>query len=174
METNKQITRSVLVKCWKPEYYDAADHAIVTLSEDLILMLDKRLAQAKALNESDFYGITWWDYSPFFLACGGPETVGSDMSEEDFDAALEANYFVQLPESFTEESVGEAIAPMRPVTLTVTANGFYWTGTDKYIGAEGRVETYEMAASTVDDWAELVGCTEMLAKVRRCSDEGNS
>lgn len=162
----------VLIKCFYPEDYDAADHAVIELTEDLILTLDKRLAQAKAMYEQGFYGTKWWDYTPDFIACAGPETVGSDMSEEDFEHMLESNCYVQLPNVFEHDC-----ARMSPIILTICVSsmidkppvgGFYWTGTDKYIGTQGRVETYEMHEDVVDEWAELIGCTEILKKARKC------
>jgi hypothetical protein len=167
---------NVLVKCYHPEYYEAANSAVIEVTENVILMLDKRLAQAKAMNDKDFYGTKWWDYTPDFVFCKGPDSIGLAMDEEEFDKILDANGYICFADDFDLEKLEDA--PMRPVVLTVTANGFYWTGTDKYIGNEGRVETYELGASTIDEWAESLGCEEMLAKVRACrgevKDEGNS
>lgn len=167
-------TRNVLVKCWYPEFYDGADHAVIEVTEDLILRLDKLIAQAKAMWEDGFYGTKWWDYTPVFICCGGPESVDSEMSEEAFENALEANYYVRLPDSFDLDKHEEA--GMSPVVLTVCASkgasdpigGFYWTGTDKHVGALGRVETYEMHEDILDEWAEMISCTEMLTEERRC------
>lgn len=165
----------VLVRCFTPEHYDAANHAVIEVNEELILMLDKRLAQARAMWESGFFGTKWWDWTPYFIPCSGPDSVGSDMSEDDFDQFLDANHFVRLADDFKRP---DNYAPMSPIVLTVCASeirhdgrisgSFLWTGTDKHIGANGRVETYEQHEDVVDEWAELIGCTEMLAKVRSC------
>jgi len=168
------MTRFVLIKVRVPDWYEWADSAIIEVTEDLVLMLDKRMAQTKAMFEKDFYGTRWWNYAPYFVMSGGPGTFGLDMTEEDFENALEANCFIALPEGFEGP---EEYAPIDTLILTMSAvitakkttmGGFQWSGYDKHTGAEGRVETYEMVDSTIDDWAELIGCTEMLAKVRRC------
>jgi hypothetical protein len=159
---------NVLVKCFVPEYYDAADSAVIEVTENLILMLDKRLAQAKAMNDNDFYGTKWWDYTPYFIPTSGPDSVGLEMNEEDFERDLESNGYMRLADDFKEP---EDMARMDCCTLTVSASGFGWTAIDKYIGSAGIVETYEQGASVVDEWAELIGFTEKLAKVRACRGE---
>lgn len=165
----------VLVKCYYQDGYDAADHAVIEVTEDLILLLDKRLAQARSMWEEGFFGMKWWDYTPDFIPCGGPESVGLNMCEEDFETALEENYCVRLSDTFKRP---DDYAPMDPVVLTVCASqkslgakpvgSFYWTGTDKYVGSVGRVETIEMPEDIIDRWAEMINCTEVLAKVRSC------
>ena len=155
---------NIIVKTHKPDYYEGADMALIPVTENLILMLDKRLAQAQSLNETDFYGTKWWDYTPEFIACGGPESVGSDLSEEEFEKTLEENWYVPVGDF---EVSAEEVSRMRPVVLIVTANGFYWTGTDKYIGTP--IETNELSKDVIDEWAEAIGCTETLQKVRRAT-----
>ena len=158
----------VLVKCYYPDGYDAADHAVIEVTEDLILLLDKRMAQAKAMREDDFYGTTWWDYSPEFIPCAGPSSVGLNMCEEYFETALEGkNYCVRLSDTFKRP---DNYAPMSCIVLTICASkssgGFYWTGTDKH--GEIHVETIELCKEVIDKWAEWIDCTEMLKKVRSC------
>jgi len=78
----------VLVECCKPEYYDAADSAVIEVTEDLLLMLDKRLAQSKTMWEEGFYGTKWWNYTPYFIPTAEPKSVGLDMDEEEFESCL--------------------------------------------------------------------------------------
>lgn len=153
----------VLVKSRVPEYYDAADGAAIEVTEGLVLTLAHRIAVTKKAFEDQFYGTKWWDYTPYFVPFVGPETFDLDMTEEDFEHQLESNYWVRLPDSFDPDKAN--YAPMSPCTLTVCASkgdseivgGFYWTGTDKYIGCTGRCETYEMHEDTLKDWAEILG-----------------
>lgn len=166
----------VIIRCSKPEHYEAADAAVIEVTEELILMLDRRMAQARSIFEEGFYGTKWWDYTPTFIPCGFANDVDLDMDDADFEAVLEKHRYVRLADDFDAE--GEDYAPMRPVTLTITVTtdkdgspvgGFYWTGTDKYVGS--RVETHDLHQNTLDEWAEAIGCTEALAKVRRCRGE---
>lgn len=154
----------VLVKGYIPEYYDAADGAAIEVTEELVLTLAHRMMVTKKVFEDQFFGTKWWDYTPYFVPFGGPETFDLDMTEEDFEHQLESNYYVRLPDSFDVQTAD--YAPMRPCTLTVCASsngkgdiigGFYWTGTDKYIGNTGRCETYELHEDTLKEWAELLG-----------------
>jgi hypothetical protein len=162
----------VAVKCRTPDWFENGDHAVIELDEDLILLLDKRVAHAKRSWDEDFYGIKWWDYEPQFLTLTAED---AEMDEQDFDAALESNYFIRLPDSFDPAKF--ECSRMSPITQTVCHHkqiaglhrigkgSFYWVGTEKHSGA--RVETYELSADVIDEWAELIGCTETLEKVRR-------
>jgi len=163
----------VLVKARVPDWYEAADCAVIEVTENLILTLDKRIAQTKALFEQDFYGTRWWDCSPYFILSGGPEKFGLGMDEDEFENHLDANEAIPLPNFKTPDEY----APIDTLILTVscvrtakgtTMAGFQWSGYDKHIGDSGRVTTYEMTEDTLDEWAEFVDCTEMLKKVRSC------
>lgn len=155
----------VLVKCFTPEYYDAANCAVIEVTEDLVLMLDKRMAQTKAMEEPGFYGTRWWDYTPYFVMSAGPESFGVDMSEEDWGDNLDGNMFIPLPEKY---ETPDEYAPIDTLILTITSDAFQWSGYDKHIGDSVRATTYEMTATTINEWAELIGCTETLQKVRSC------
>lgn len=172
---NGETTMFVLIKTRVPDWYEDADCAVIEVTEDLVLMLDKRMAKTKSMFERDFYGTRWWDNSPYFIGSGGPEGLGLDMTEEEFEHRLEANYFIPLPnfkepEEHAPASIDTVILTMSAVLTAneTTMGGFQWSGYDKYVGDSCRVTTYEMADSTIDLWAELIGCTEMLAQVRRC------
>lgn len=165
MNGNTPYSRFVIIKARVPDWYESADCAVVEVTEDLVLMLDKRMAMTKAIAEQDFYGTRWWDYSPYFVMSAGPDSFGVDMSEEDWEDNLDGNFFIPLPEAY---KTPDEYAPIDTVILMITPDAFQWSGYDKHIGDTGRVTTYEMTATTVDEWAELIGCTEMLAKVRRC------
>lgn len=150
----------VLVKCYCPEYYDAASHAVIEITPDLIKMLRIRVAQAKHIFKEDFYGTKWWDYCPEFLNVGGPDSIGLEMDEEEFDSILDSNGYIPLPNF---DPAKFEFARMSPVVLTVCASktkdgvsgGFYWTGTDKYEGS-CRVETFEMTEAALQEWADLL------------------
>lgn len=170
MNGNKPYSRFVLIKARVPDWYEAADCAVIEVTERLVLMLDKRIAQTLAMMEKDFYGTRWWDYAPYFVMSAGPETFGLEMTEEEFEDQLEANEYIALPEAYESP---EDCAPIDTIILTIGATvkdhaGFQWSGYDKHIGDTGRVTTYDQDQSVVDGWAELIGCTETLAKVRRC------
>jgi len=176
MTDNTPKPRVVIIKARVPDFYEGADVAAIEVTEDLILMLDKRIAQTKRMFEQDFYGTRWWSYAPYFVRSAGPETFGIQMSEEDFEAALDANGWVEVPEDSDYDPAEDDYAPIDTLLLQIgavlTANdttfaGWQWTGYDKYIGDSARVTTYEMAEATVDEWAELIGCTEKLRQVRR-------
>jgi len=156
---------NVLIRCFHPEFYDAANHAVIEITEDLIFMLHKRMSITKKLWEKGFLGTKWENNSPDFIPVANSADVGlanMDKYGDEFDRTLDSNDYIQLPDSF----VPDEYAPMRPIVLTIFATkysddsikgGFIWTGTDKYIGSEGRVETYEMPEDTITEWAKLIG-----------------
>lgn len=158
-------SRFVLIKARVPDYYEGADCAVIEVTEALVLRLDKRIAMTMAMSgEEDFYGTRWWDCSPYFVGSVGPETFGLDVSEETFENALEGCGFLFIPEGYAP---GEHSA-IDTLILTIDPDGdFQWSGYDKYVGEVARVSTYRVEADSLDEWAELIGCTEMLAKARR-------
>jgi hypothetical protein len=161
---DKTHSRFVIIKTRVPDFYEGADVAIIRVTENLVLTLDRRIALTKAMFEDSFYGTRWWDYTPRFVSSGGPDDFGLDMSEEDFEDNLEANMFIPLPDGYKVPCKTASID-----TLLMTIGVVWqWTGYDKHVGDSARVSTYEMTETTVDEWAELIGCTEMLKKVRRC------
>lgn len=171
------MTRFVLIKARVPDWYEAADCAVIEVTENLILKLDKRIAQTKALFEDDFYGTRWWDYSPYFVMSGGPETFDLEMDEDEFENRLDACESIVLPEGY---EVPDECASIDPLILTIgvthdyrinpkgNSAGFKWSGYDKHIGDSAPVTTYEMTEFELDEWAKLIGCTETLKKVRSC------
>jgi len=167
------MTRFVLIKANVPDWYEAANCAVVEITDNLIFMLDKRITQTKKMFEKDFYGTRWWDCSPYFVMSAGPETFGLKMDEEEFENRLDANEAIPLPEGY---ETPDEYAPIDTLILTIGAThtakgttfaGFQWTGYDKHIGDTGRVSTYQIAEADLDEWAELIGCTEMLHKVHK-------
>lgn len=155
----------IIVRCFTPEYYDGCDHAVIEITPALVDYLARRIPLARKLksDDNDFWGIKYTDYSPTFIALGDSEKIG--QADEDFDAAMDANHCVILPDNFKLDDFDEA--RMSPIVLTITAErmpddqvpraGFYWTGTDKYIGSAGRCETYELTEEDLYEWAEALG-----------------
>lgn len=159
----------VIVKCRIPDYFENGDHALIELSEDLILTLDKRVTAAKRNWEEQFHGMEWWDYTPDFLTMTPDD---AEMEEEEFDHVLEGNGYILLPETF-DPAKHEPFTRIDYAILTVCANQqangvggeFYWTGTEKHTGAQ--MESYTLPECVIDEWAELIGFTEKLRQVRR-------
>jgi len=160
------MSRFVLVKTRVPDFYEGADCAVIEVTKDLILTLDKRIAQTKKMFDKDFYGTRWWDCTPYFVLSAGPESFGLDMSEEEFETRLDANESIALPEEYEPEEYD----PIDTLILTISAvmtgkgttmAGFQWSGYDKYVGDAGRVTTYELTEHELDEWAKLIGYTDI-------------
>ncbi|KKL85646.1 hypothetical protein LCGC14_1952610, partial [marine sediment metagenome] len=149
------------------------DYAVIEITESLILMLDKRVAQAKAMLEVGIGGTKWCDDTLDFLAVGGPQNAGLDMSEENFHSALESNLFINLPETFDSVKF-ERNFTNRVLLFTCASNDgdrtvgrFYWTGSNQIFGTQDLAKTCEFPETMVDEWAEMIGYTETLRKVRK-------
>ena len=162
----------ILMKTRCPDWYEKKDYAVIEITESLILMLDKRVAQAKAMWEVGGCGTKWCDNTLNFLAVGGPQNTGLDMNEENFHSALESNLFINLPETFDSVKF-ERRFTNRVLLFTCASNdgdrtvgSFYWTGTNQVVSSADRAETCKFSEDMVDEWATLIGCTEILRKVR--------
>ena len=86
------------------------------------------------------------------------------IEEDDFEGSLESNYYINLPYDFDPSNHEEV--QMSPCFLQISAHRcidknsanivFRWMGLDKYIGAGGRVETYELNEECLREWAEKI------------------
>jgi len=167
----------IILKNHCPDTIDNADHALIELSETLVLLLDRRCSQTRRMYEQDFYGTEWWDFTPDFVTIR-QEQIG--LPEDVMERAFEEVGFVRLPSMFTPGGVTE-FSRMSPILLDVSINqrrtnvgtqiqaGFQWIGFEKYTGI--RVETCETPENQLEGWAHIVGCDKLLAKVRSARGE---
>lgn len=158
----------VAIKTRIPDWMDMGDHAIVRLSEELILMLDKRIAFVRRNYEDDLTCVKWTDYRPDFTTLL-PDDAG--MTEEEFDKSLEGNGYIVLPEM--ELSPAECVRidlSYLLVGIGSRGNGefdcdFQWRVVEKH--SDAVLTTYDLHERVIDEWAELIGCTEKLRQVRK-------
>lgn len=139
----------LLFKCCTPEYVDDPTHALVEMTPGLATYIWDRIQLAKKLKaeDEDFLGLKYRDYSPEFMdfdrekeleeVCRMLSKPGDEYTEEDFDSDQDGGFII-LPQRFlVHDPTG-----MRPVTLHVRDDGFYWTAYHKHGGMESRVETH--------------------------------
>ena len=158
----------VAIKTRMPDYMEIGDHAIIELSEELILMLDKRIAFVRRNYEEDLTCVKWWDFRPDFTTLI-PEDAG--MVEDEFENSLEGNGYVVLPEM--ELSPSECVRidlSYLLVGIGARSDGkfdcdFHWRVVEKH--SDAVLTTYDLHERVIDEWAELIGCTEKLKQVRK-------
>jgi len=147
---------NIIVKCWTPDFYDFAEHAVIEFDLALVDSLLAKIALAERITgfivqaeftqaESEgFMGLEYDSYDPRFVTIGDPETIG--MTEDEFDELSDGGFHI-FPREMDNHDWNEE--SMRPVMLMVMAargdksgGRVYWYGYDKHGGADCRSETY--------------------------------
>jgi len=161
-------TKSVLVKCWTPEWYDSVTHAVIEFDEALVDDLLEKLHYAQLVadrygSEKRFMGLEFDSYDPNFINLGDPANLGIDDDE------LDEGYVILAAENENHEALDNETG-MRPVMQMVMAgdvvhprlkerimNGrVFWYGFDKHGGAGCRAETYSLYEKDIREIKEAL------------------
>jgi len=139
----------VIVKCWHPEYYDAATHAVIEFDLELVDNLLAKLALANRIKLEQeslgrFMGLEFDSYDPIFIDISVDDLETLGIGDSDLDEG-----FLILPANLEKYEWNKT--RMLPVMQMVMAgdiphpNGrVYWYGFDKHGDAGCRAETYSL------------------------------
>jgi len=160
----------IIVKCWTPEHYDGVTHAVIPMDVGMINVLLNRLELANTMKSmggnSEFMGLQYDRYDPYFIDVPVDLRDQFDMTEEDFDMLCDEGYHI-LPAKMDDYSWDEV--GMRPCMLMVMAGDndtgrVYWYGYDKHGDASCRAETYSLTVDDLRKIKETLQCQSTSSK----------
>lgn len=151
---------NVIVKLCTSQYYDAADHAVLNLDLEFITALRRRFVLARQLliEDSDLLGLEYYDRSLTAFSLDLEDCAvflpNSDDPVHEFTAEMDDNYWLMIP---SIDLAGREVR-MELMSLHIVADKkegcgqFYWEMNDKYLGVEGRCETFMITEKALDEW----------------------
>ena len=151
---DQPVNRTVALRCWSSngDYNASFDYGIVTVTADLIALIEKRRALFVAAHAEDqsLSRMAFWDYTPSFRSESGLETFAEESMSEDDE--LQPQWFLNLANgSEVEDLPGNFALPedkdgdfrTECDRMQVTELGVYWTVIPKHSSI--RIDTAELS-----------------------------